>query len=153
MEAALSRVVYFDHARATERQEGFGTGEAGVVRLTKEGFFESDTQVVIGANAYHALLGHGVVGGLAELPLLHGPLGGGRDAILEPGGLDRAAHLLYEADRRTYGRTFEFLVGEQAGREYRIVIDNRAYQRTLARLQFLITSASRGGHAVRLRLP
>lgn len=109
----------------------------------------------ISGNAYHALDGHGVVFALNELPILYGPLGGGRDAILRPAVLDEAAHIFYEADRKTYGRTYEFVVGmatRPSPREYRIVVENREYQRTLSQLQHLVTSASRAGHAVRLKL-
>ena len=72
--------------------------------------------------------------------------------------LDEVAHILYQADRKTYGNTWEFTIGrDQAASvtesiEYRIVIDNREYQRTLARLQFLVTTAGRLGRGAHFRL-
>jgi hypothetical protein len=148
-------IVYFDHARSDEAQEGFGHGDAGKVWLGDHGIFESDSRVRISGNSYHALLGHGVVGRLAVLPVQFGPIGEGRDAVLQPSVLESAARILYEADRMIYGASFEFSAGTTplpAPREYRVVVDNREYQRTLARLQFLMSSAAREGHAVRLRL-
>ena len=72
--------------------------------------------------------------------------------MLRPSALDAAAHIFYEADRMTYGHVWELVIGMRAGVEYRLVIDNREYQRTLSRLQFLVTRASRQGLGVRLRL-
>ena len=60
--------------------------------------------------------------------------------------------VFYEADRKTYGATWEFDVAEDEGQVWRLRIDNREYQRTLARLQDLVRAASRAGHAVRLRI-
>jgi hypothetical protein len=88
-------------------------------------------------------------------PLARQPIAAGRDAVLRPFSLDDAAQILYEADRNTYGAIHEFVAHESEIPEpvqYRIVIDNREYQRTLARLQYLITLASREGFGVRIRL-
>lgn len=148
------RVVHFDHARADEEQPGFGRGEAGFVKLV-EGAFEPERRVEIGPNAYHALHGHGVVGALDRLPLEGGPLGQGGEAWIRPGAAEDAAAIFYDADRRTYGGRFEFVVHRQEvpePLEYRIVIDNRDYQRTLSRLQFLAMTAGRHGWAIHLRL-
>jgi len=72
-----------------------------------------------------------------------------------PGAAEDAAAIFYDADRRTYGGRFEFVVHRQEvpePLEYRIVIDNRDYQRTLSRLQFLAMTAGRHGWAIHLRL-
>ena len=114
--------------------------------------FSGTTVVQIPPNALHALEEHGVVAELNALEFQTESIAAGRDAVLRPFALDDAAHILYEADRKTYGRTWEFVVGRYDGCEYRIVIDNRGYQRTLSQLQFLVTSASRQGHGVRIRL-
>ena len=106
-------------------------------------------------NALHALHHHGVVDELNALDFAIGPIAPGADAVLHPAALDDAATILYRADRKTYGGTWEFSVGVRTGRrihDYRIVIDNRGYQRTLCQLQFLVTSAGRRGLGVRLRL-
>jgi hypothetical protein len=52
----------------------------------------------------------------------------------------------------TYGAQHDLPVAEWKGVDYRIVVDNREYQRTLSKLQFLATTASRQGHGIRLRL-
>ena len=70
-----------------------------------------------------------------------------------PGWYKRA--VFYEADRKTYGGAWEFVVGSDAGpdaAEYRWQIENREYQVTLVRLVDLATRASRYGHAVWLQL-
>lgn len=150
----LVKVVHFDHERADAEQPGFGRGEAGFVKLVL-GELEPERRFGIGPNAYHALHGHGVVDALNQLPLEGGPLGGGGEAWIRPGAAEDAARIFYDADRRTYGRRWEFRVHRQEvpePREYRIVIDNRDYQRTLSRLQFLAVTASRNGWAIHLRL-
>jgi hypothetical protein len=147
--------IYYDHAADEREQNGFRSGEAGLVMAHPEGGLESDRQVWIPPNSLHALEQHGVVAQLNQLPLQIGPIAPGRDAVLEPRALDDAARIFYEADRKTYGNVWEFIVGvrqEPEPLEYRIVIDNRGYQRSLSQLQFLVTSASRRGFAVRLRL-
>ena len=68
--------------------------------------------------------------------------------------LQAAAQILYEADRKTYGGSWEFLVYTEPGDppiEYRVRVDNREYQRSILRLTDLLSMASRVGHAVRLR--
>ena len=53
----------------------------------------------------------------------------------------------------TYGARSDIAVGRVNGSlEYRLAIDNREYQRSLSRLQFLVTSAGRHGCAVRVRI-
>ena len=39
-----------------------------------------------------------------------------------------------------------------AALEYRVAIDNREYQQTLSKQQFLATTAARHGHGLRIRL-
>ena len=148
------KVVHFVHERSHEEQPGFSRGGAGFVKLV-DGAFEPESRVTIGPNAYHALHGHGVVDALNGLPLEGGPLGHGGEAWIRPLATEEAAAILYEADRRTYGGTWEFITHRQQVPEpveYRIVIDNRDYQRTLSRLQFLAVTASRNGWAIHLRL-
>jgi hypothetical protein len=149
------RVVYYDHAASQAHQPGFRSGRADRVRFTADGELESEQPVPIAPNSLHALEGHGILAALGRLPLAVGPLAPGRDALLRPRALDDASRILYRADRDTYGAVHEFVVHECEVPErvqYRIVIDNREYQRTLARLQYLVTLASREGFAVRLRL-
>lgn len=147
-------IVYYDPAGPAD-QPGFRSGEASHVVALPDGAFETRATVEIGPNSLHALVEHGVATELARLPLVVGPLEPGRDAVLRPTALSDAAHILYEADRRTYGRNWEFVIGHDGAAdpiEYRIAIDNREYQRTLSRLQYLVTMASRSGYGVRLRL-
>jgi hypothetical protein len=146
------RVVYFDHRISARDQTGFRSGEASRVEPRPDGEWIARAHVAVTPNSLHALYGHGVVEALNRLPQAFGPIAPGRDAVLRPGALSEAAHLLYEADRNTYGRRFEFAVGAEGSVEYRIAIDNREYQRTLSRLQYLVVLAGREGHAVRLRL-
>jgi hypothetical protein len=151
-------IIYYDHASPDTTQPGFRSGEAGLVRPDPDGGFQSEADVPIGPNSLHALVHHGVAEALRRLPYALGPMKPGRDAIIQPTALDAAVGILYEADRMTYGRTWEFVVrgalqdDRSVGAELRIVIDNREYQRTLARLQFLVTTASHRGLGVRLRL-
>jgi hypothetical protein len=152
------RTLFYDHNAPDRRQEGFRSGEAGLVVPNPDGGLDSDARVQIAPNSLHALEQHRVVDELRRLEFAIGPLAPGRDAVLSPAALEEAAHILYEADRKTYGNTWEFAIGRAEGAdqrdpvEYRIVIDNREYQRTLARLQFLVTTAGRQGLGVRLRL-
>lgn len=148
------RIVYYEHG-ADGEQPGFRSGEASHVVPLRSGDVELRLLVEIAPNSLHALVEHGVADQLARLPLSVGPLAPGRDAVLRPTALSDSVRILYEADRRTYGRTWEFVVGRAEGAEpveYRITIDNREYQRTLSRLQYLVTMASRSGYGVRLRL-
>jgi hypothetical protein len=144
-------VIYYDHAAADE-QPGYRMGDAGFVIPDEQWGFKGTRVVEIPPNALHALAAHGVVEQLNALEFQSDPIAPGVDAVLRPFALDEAAHILYEADRKTYGRIWEFVVGRFGGCEYRIVIDNRGYQRTLSQLQFLVTSASRQGYGVRIRL-
>lgn len=151
------------------------TGEAGFVWLSEQGELETDTRVVLSPNSTHALLGHGVVEALNRLPLELAAVGSGRDALIPQAVLDDASDVFYAADRKTYGAIWTFdlpapkaaptavdrparkaapaAVGEPAGPgRARLRIDNREYQRTLARLQDLVRGASRAGFAVRLRI-
>jgi hypothetical protein len=149
------QIVFYDHSRPESDQLGFRSGEAGLVVPHPDGGLDSEADVAIAPNSLHALEQHGVVRELSRLEFAIGPLAPGRDAVLTPAALDEAAHILYEADRKTYGRTWEFTIGRAEvpqPAEYRIVINNREYQRTLARLQFLVTTAGRHGLGVRFRL-
>jgi hypothetical protein len=148
------RIVYLARGDFLDPPPPFRTGEAGTVRLGEGGAIESDTRVVLSANSTHALLGHGVVDALNRLPL-QGVVGSGLDVLIPQSQLDRAQRLFYEADRKTYARSWEFVAGrtgDAAPVEYRVRIDNREYQSTLARLTFLLGSAGREGWAVRLRI-
>jgi len=157
-EAAPRRVVYYDHAAPGRAQPPFRAGEASSVELDPSGDAVTRARVAVPPNSLHALYGHGVVAALARLPLAVGPLAPGREAVLRPGALSEASRILYEADRRTYGATFEFPVEVEEAEDaeadvaYRIAIDNREYQRTLSRLQYLVVLSGREGRAVRLRL-
>jgi hypothetical protein len=148
------KIVYYDH-QLGGLQPGFRSGEAGHGRIDSDGDLRSESRVTIGANAYHALQGHEVLSRLNELPLDGGPVGSGLEAWIRPSASEDAAQIFYEADRKTYGARYEFVVGHQdipVAIEYRIRIDNRAYQGTLSQLQFLATTASRHGWAISLTL-
>ncbi|MCH2169661.1 hypothetical protein MK489_02665 [Myxococcota bacterium] len=146
-------VVYFDHAAAPGHNPApFTSGEAGFVWLNASREFESDTQFEIPPNTLHALHGHGVVEELNQLDLSLGPIGGGRESVLSPASMEKATHLFYEADRMTYGAIHDLRVGRRGDFEYRIVVDNRGYQRVLSKLQFLCGRAARMGRGVRLKL-
>lgn len=152
------RTIFYDHCATESAQPGFRSGEAGLVVPHPDGGLDSDARVRIAPNSLHALEQHGVVGQLSQLDFAIGSLSPGRDAVLSPAALDRAADILYQADRKTYGNTWEFKIGSAEGPdlaepvEYRLVIDNRETQRTLARLQFLVTTAGRRGLGARFRL-
>lgn len=162
-----SRVVYYEPRyeprpaaplRATPTEASptpFRCGEVGVVWLSDEGFLETDTRVMLGPNSYHSLVAHGVVEALGKLLLELGPLEPGSEAVLAPASMPAAIHLFYEADRETYGVSHDLLVARAWGsppRDYRIAVDNREYQRTLSKLQFVASEAGRMGHGLRLRL-
>jgi hypothetical protein len=147
--------VYYDHAQPVAEQPGFRIGAAGVFKPVEGGGFETLERVVLSPNSCHALVEHGITDVLAALPLEVGPLEPGRQALFAPSSLDDVARVLYEADRTTYGRTHDFAIGEvhsPAWIQYRLIVDNREFQRTLARLQFLVTSAGRHGEAVWLQI-
>ena len=82
-----------------------------------------------------------------ELPL-QGRLDTGLQVVIPPAQLESARQVFYQADEQTYGRSYEFAVGEAVdGVSYRIRIDNREYQHTLSGLQFLLRTASHDGVA------
>jgi hypothetical protein len=151
--AGVPRVIWFDHARVREPQPGFRAGEAGRVVLRPDGEIVQDVRVTLTPNSVHALLGHGVVDRLNGLPVDLSPIGSGKDALLTPACLEPAARILIEADRDTYGALHVFDVsGDEGDVVYRIEIDNREYQRSLARLRDLVTLGHREGFAVRIRI-
>ena len=118
------------------------------------GDIQTDVRVELSANSTHALIGHGVLKELNRLPL-DGRLGDGRQVLLPPAVLDDASAVIARADRRTYGGAWEFVAGvvEEPERiEYRVRIRNREYQVTLARLTFLMSTASREGRAAWIRI-
>jgi hypothetical protein len=146
------RVVYLDPQQRDAPPPPFRSGAGGHVWLAESGGLETDERVQISANTVHALEGHGVLEALNRLPLEMGRLGSGAQVLLPQAVLDDAATILTDADRNTYGARFEFVVGHADGAEYRVRIDNREYQRALARLRDLVVAASRQGHAVWLRI-
>jgi len=149
------RTVYYEHRRPAEQQRAFPTGEAGFVVLGADGEWSAETEVWISPNSHCALRNHGVAEQLAELSSALGSIEGARDLLISPGRSENAAHLFYEADRKTYGDRYDFVVLEQELPEpvrYRVAIDNREYQQTLSRLQFLATRATRNGYGLRLSL-
>jgi hypothetical protein len=151
------RIVWFDPATSADPPAPFRAGEVSSFEWGA-GDVVTRARVTVPPNSLHALYGHGVVDALNRQPLAHGPIAPHADAVLRANALSEASRILYEADRTTYGRTWEFavdggLAGTGAGNvEYRIAIDNREYQRTLSRLQYLVVLAGREGRAVRLRL-
>ncbi len=119
-------------------------------------------RVAISPNSTHALLGHGVVDALNQLPV-EGRVGSGLPVVIPPVALEPASHVLYEADRHTYGRVWEFVVEDPAagsphpeagsdGIEYRVRVDNREFQVTLARLQYLLTTSRSAGLGAWIRI-
>lgn len=148
------RVVYYDPGRADAAQPAFRSGEAGRLELLADGSFELETAFAISPNSCCALWGHGVVAELAPLAG-GGPIEPDREVLLTPSRLEEAAKVFYAADRKTYGARYEFVAARAAEPEpveYRLVVDNREYQRALNRLQFLATWSARNGRAVWLRL-
>ena len=134
--------------------EPYRTGQAGSVWLTEDGALEQDVRVRLSANSTHALLGHGVVDALNELPL-EGRLGDGQATLIPPPTLDSVRSIFYAADRKTYGASYEFVVETAetcADTQYRIRIDNREYQAALSELTYLVSTASREGRAVWIRI-
>lgn len=146
-------IYYFDHQESARNPSPpFHCGEAGFVWFNEENEAVSDHRVTISANSFHALHGHGVVDLLNRLDLVTGPIGSGRDAVLGPGSVDEASGVFYDADKMTYGAVHDLFVARRRKIEYRLLVDNREYQRTLSKLQFLSTTAARQGHGLRLRL-
>ena len=144
---------YFDHDRqALNPRPPYSSGEAGFVWLNNDDIVESDRRFEISPNSLHALHGHGVVDRLNDLDLVAGPIGAGREAAIAPGSAEEAMFIFYDADRMTYGAVHDLPVASVEGIEYRLVVDNREYQRTLSKLQFLSATASRQGQGIRLRL-
>lgn len=158
-EPAERNVHYFVHDVSARTRPApkppYRTGEAGLVWLSDEGTFETDTQVILSPNSYHSLWAHGVVEQLAGLAFQLGPLAAGSEAVLSPTALPAALRIFYEADRMTYGASHDLLVESAWGMpptDYRIRVDNREYQQSLSQLQFLTSQASRFGHTVRFKL-
>ena len=152
---AAHRVVWFDPATSADPSPPFRAGWVTSFDWGDDGDVVTRARVTIPPNSLHALYGHGVVDALNRLPQALGPIAPETDAVLRATALSEASRVLYEADRTTYGRTWEFTVGgagDDRAVEYRIAIDNREYQRTLSRLQYLVVLAGREGLAVRLRL-
>lgn len=147
-------IVYLLSAQVHAPPEPFRTGEAGCVWIGAGGSLERDTRVRLSANSTHALLGHGVVAALNELPL-EGRLGDGCETLIPPASLDPARRLFQQADRKTYGACYEFVVATQHGPEpveYRVRVDNREYQSCLAELTYLASTAGREGMAVWMQI-
>jgi len=133
----------------------FRTADAGWLRIAEDGEVLVEPRLHLSANSTHALLGHGVVGQLRDLDPELGGLGSGRKVLFPPASLDLASEILYEADRRTYGAIWEFVVAEHLEPErvrFVVSVDNREYQRSLARLQDLLRAASREGLGAWLRI-
>lgn len=148
------RIVYLAPEQADTPPPPFRTGEAGSLEVDDSGHPEPRAEVRLSANSVHALLGHGVADELNALPL-EGRIGSGLDALIPLSSLDAARRILYEADRKTYGASFEFVVERREAPdpvEYRVRIDNREYQVSLARLQTLCTRAGRSGQGVWIRI-
>lgn len=157
------RVVYLSGSREAGDPAILRTGEAGYLIVEANNQFSTETRVQLSANSTHALLGHGVVDALNELPI-QGRVGRGRDVIIPPGELHTARRVFYAADAKTYGQDYEFVVDEpdEGGEseknedgeevEYRIKIDNREYQHALSGLQYLLSTASSEGIAVWIRI-
>ena len=132
----------------------FRTGSAGLIRLDAEGEFELEERMRISANSLHALVGHGVVDQLNELPL-EGTLGEGAPSLIRPALVEAARRVFYDADATSYGGAWEFLVHHDTGppaTEYRVAVVNREYQLTLVRLIDILYGAGRRGEGVWLAL-
>ncbi len=148
------RVVYLDPEAHDAPRPPLRTGEAGLLSAAGDDQLESEVRLRLSPNSVHALLGHGVVDRLNRLPL-EGTIGEGVPAVIPPAALEGARGVFYDADRNTYGGSWEFVVGQGDGPvavEYRLRIDNREYQVTLVRLADLATQASRHGHAVWIQI-
>ena len=149
------RTVYYDHEREPSVQPAFPHGEAGPVVIDRHGEWTAEAEVRIGPNSHCALFHHGVAEALRALPDAEGSRAGGLALLFPPRSADAVARIFYEADRKTYGASYDFLVVAQEVPEpvhYRIAIDNREYQQTLSKLQFMSTTAARYGHGLRVQL-
>lgn len=141
------RIEYLTEEHSPVPGVSLSFGAAGFIVPATDGSLVVDTRLRLSANSTHALLGHGVLDLLNELPL-QGRLGTGLQVVIPPAQLEPARQVFYGADEQTYGRSYEFAVGEAVdGVEYRIRIDNREYQHTLSGLQFLLRTASHDGLA------
>lgn len=167
MKKSSARIQYLNEEQAAVTGISLRSGSAGCVYAGNDGGFATDLRIELSANATHALIGHGVVDALNELPL-EGRLGNGLEVLIPPAQLDAARQLFYRADEKTYGRSYEFVVdpavdsndnnlratsqnvdaNANANVEYRIRIDNREYQNALSGLQYLLRTASHEGMAV-----
>jgi hypothetical protein len=145
------RVEYIAENRPRVAEASLRSGRAGTAWVGADGRLESATRFKLSPNTAHALVGHGVVEALNELPL-QGRLGSGLEVVIPSPILDDARAIFYAADTKTYGAVYEFVVDRQSGVEYRIRIDNREYQRSLSRLQYLVSTASREGRLVWLQI-
>ena len=149
------RTVYYDPDLHADEQLAFPRGEAGPVVVLPGGDWTAPSEVLISPNSHCALLHHGVADELNALPTSEGRAGNGRDLLVPPSAAEPVAHIFYEADRKTYGASYDFLAFAQDVPEpihYRVAIDNREYQQTLSQLQFMSTTAARHGHGLRIRL-
>lgn len=149
-----ARRVYLASDDFDDPPPPFRTGAAGLVRLDDQGEFDLEERVRISANSLHAMVGHGVVDRLNALGL-EGTLGAGAPVLFRPGLVEDARSVLYDADRRTYGASYEFVVAREPGpppTEYRVAVLNREYQVTLVRLVDVFQRASRHGEAVWIAL-
>ena len=147
------KIVYFDHENEMLNPlPPFMSGDAGLVWLDESGTARSDSRVQISPNSLHALHGHGVVGELNGLDFMFSEVGHGTDAVVAPAAVEAATRIFYEADRMTYGATHDLHIRDHEGVEYRLVVDNREYQRTLSQLQFLASSAAQRGLSLRIRI-
>lgn len=149
------KAIYYDPTRDADEQLVFPRGDAGPVIVALEGEWTTTTEVWIGPNSHCALVHHGVADALNALPQSEGRAGSGRDLLVPPSASEAVAHIFYEADRKTYGATYDFLaVAQDLPRpvHYRVAIDNREYQQTLSQLQFMSTTAARHGHGLRIRI-
>ena len=145
------RVVYLRPGEFENPPPPFRCGEAGCVWLDAEGRVRSDTRVRLSANTTHALLGHGVVDALNALGP-QGRIGEAREALLPHALLEAVQALFYAADCKTYGGVWEFCAGVRDAVEYRVRVHNREYQRSLSRLQFLVSTAREEGFALRVKI-
>ena len=145
------RVEYLTQELPPVQGAALRCGKVGCLFASSDGKMVSDTRLRLSANSTHALIGHRVVDALNELPL-KGRLGSGLQVLIPPPQLEPARRLFYLADAKTYGGSYEFVLGIDSDREdaveYRIRIDNREYQNTLSSLQYLLRTASRDGMAV-----
>lgn len=145
---ASVRIEYLTEDRSPVPGVSLCYGSVGVVVPTTDGSLATEARLRLSANSTHALIGHGVLDRLNELPL-QGRLGTGLKVLILPSQLESVRQVFYRADERTYAGDFEFAVGDPVdGVEYRIRIDNREYQHTLSGLQFLFRTASYEGLAV-----